>query len=53
MTAGEGGFYDGTSRSIAPSGIARNRTRGPDYPNGERPFPDAGLPSDCLLFNYL
>jgi hypothetical protein len=30
---------------------AKNRKRGADCLNGVHPFPDAGLPSDCLLCN--
>ena len=51
MTAGEGGFYDGTSRLITHSGVARKRKRGPDYPNRVHLFPNAGLLSNYLLNN--
>jgi hypothetical protein len=32
---------------------AKVRKRGADCPNGERPFPNAGLLLDCLLYNKL
>ena len=32
---------------------AKSHKRGPDYPNRVHPFPDAGMPSDCLPYFHI
>lgn len=52
MTADGGRFMVGGRGRLPLRTLARRGVTGPGLPERVPPFPDAGLPSDLLLFYY-